>query len=147
MQLCAALPTLDVAEGALDAIFNVYKQLLPLLGGYLTYAGQLHHARLEVLLNKLGEQELETLEQRAAVCGLLLIAALQLKYSHPACTSGQDAEWFENKRTRGNGRREAPTPAKHSELHENDKIQVANRCAAYYMWKNKIFAASIWPSG
>ncbi len=77
-----------MAEGALDAIFRTYKQLLPLLGGYLTYAGQLHHARLEVLLNKLGEQELETLEQRAAVCGLPLFACCCLIFKsvlHDLC--------------------------------------------------------------
>jgi hypothetical protein len=35
----AALPTLDIAEGALNKLIDTYKQLLPRLGGYLTHAG------------------------------------------------------------------------------------------------------------
>ena len=62
-----ALPTLDIAEGALDKIFSIYKELLPQLGGYLTHAGQLHGGRLEALLQRLALLEQETLEQRAAV--------------------------------------------------------------------------------
>jgi hypothetical protein len=36
---CAALPTLDIAEGALNKLIDTYKLLLPELGGYLTHAG------------------------------------------------------------------------------------------------------------
>jgi hypothetical protein len=63
----AALPTLDIAEGALDKIFALYKELVPGLGGYLTAAGQLQAGRLEALLGRLAALEQETLEQRAAV--------------------------------------------------------------------------------
>lgn len=69
--LHAALPTLDINEGALDKIFAIYKQLLPVMGGYLTDAGALNAGRLEALLQHLALQELETLEQRAAVCILV----------------------------------------------------------------------------
>ena len=65
----AALPTLDIAEGALDKLFGIYKQLLPHMGGYLTHAGQLHRDRLEMVLQQLANLELETLEQRAQVNG------------------------------------------------------------------------------
>ena len=37
----SALPTLDIAEGALNRLIDLYKEVLPSLGGYLTYAGQL----------------------------------------------------------------------------------------------------------
>ena len=63
----AALPTLDVNEGALDTIFSVYKQLLPEMGGYLVEAGRLQHRRLELLTRHLATLEQETLEQRAKV--------------------------------------------------------------------------------
>lgn len=63
----AALPTLDIAEGALDKLFAIYKQLLPRMGGYLTHAGELHRGRLEMVLHQLAALELETLEQRAQV--------------------------------------------------------------------------------
>ena len=64
--LRAALPTLDINEGALDKIFAIYKKMLP-TSGYLTHAGQLHADRLEALLQHLALLEQETLEQRAAV--------------------------------------------------------------------------------
>ena len=64
----AALPTLDIAEGALDKLFGIYKQLLPSMGGYLTHAGELNRARLEMVLHQLAALELDTLEQRAQVC-------------------------------------------------------------------------------
>lgn len=63
----AALPTLDVNEGALDQILANYKRLLPEMGGYLTHAGRLDLGRLELLLTALGNLELEVLQQRAAV--------------------------------------------------------------------------------
>jgi 5'-3' exoribonuclease 1 len=46
--LSAALPTLDIAEGALNQLIDTYKLLLPQLGGYLTHAGELNHERLQV---------------------------------------------------------------------------------------------------
>lgn len=62
-----ALPTLDVNEGALNTIFDIYKQQLPRMGGYLVQNGQLQHSRLELILLELGKLELEILEQRAKV--------------------------------------------------------------------------------
>lgn len=63
----AALPTLDIAEGALDKIFGIYKELLPAIGGYLTEAGQLNRRRLQMLLDRLSQLEQQTLELRAQV--------------------------------------------------------------------------------
>ena len=61
---------MDIAEGALDKIFAMYKELLPSLGGYLTHAGQLHKGRLQILLDRIGALELDTLEMRAKVRAL-----------------------------------------------------------------------------
>ncbi|WIA37566.1 hypothetical protein OEZ86_014473 [Tetradesmus obliquus] len=76
-----ALPTLDIAEGALNQLIDTYKLLLPQLGGYLTHAGELNHERLQVLLGAVADRELTTLEERAA-----------------------DTEWFESKRGKRGGR-------------------------------------------
>lgn len=65
--LVTALPTLDIAEGGLDALMSLYKQLLPKWGGYLTLAGDLNHSRLEQLLTRLGAMEQEVLQARAEV--------------------------------------------------------------------------------
>lgn len=63
----AALPTLDIAEGALNRIFTIYKQQLAAGSDYLTKAGTLNPAPFEALLKTLAGDELETLEQRASV--------------------------------------------------------------------------------
>ena len=87
--LPAALPTLDVNEGALDLIFSVYKQLLPEMGGYLIQDGRLQHQRLELLLGKLAELELETLEQRASVSLCLVWQEELCVVTQSAICSGQ----------------------------------------------------------
>lgn len=61
-----ALPTVDIGEGSLDSLFSIYKELLPRMGGYLTFAGDLHRGRLELLLGKLAEMEADVLELRAS---------------------------------------------------------------------------------
>ncbi|KAL4438007.1 hypothetical protein ABPG77_004228 [Micractinium sp. CCAP 211/92] len=74
------LPTVDINEGSLDAMFALYKQLLPSLGGYLTHAGELNRGRLETFMRHLAEAEADVLHARA-----------------------EDAEAFEAKRSRGRG--------------------------------------------
>ncbi|KFM26200.1 5'-3' exoribonuclease 1 [Auxenochlorella protothecoides] len=59
------LPTVDIAEGSLETMFDLYKELLPELGGYLTHAGKLHRGRLEVFLHKLANLEAKVLQERA----------------------------------------------------------------------------------
>ena len=59
------LPTVDINEGSLDSMMDLYKDLLPKLGGYITHAGELHRARFEILLKALAEQEADVLEARA----------------------------------------------------------------------------------
>jgi len=57
--------------GSLDAMFALYKQLLPQLGGYLTHAGELSRGRLETFMRHLAEAEADVLHARAEVglCG------------------------------------------------------------------------------
>lgn len=100
------LPTVDINEGSLDSMFQLYRQLLPSLGGYLTNAGELHRGRLEVFMKALADQEADVLELRA-----------------------QDAEEYESKKSsrseRGGGKggpawASAPMPKKASELDADD---------------------------
>ena len=52
------LPSLDIRDGALDYLFNVYRRLLPGLGGYLTdHGGVVHLDRVDVILAEVGAIE------------------------------------------------------------------------------------------
>ena len=66
------LPTLDIAEGALNKLFSVYRDLLPSLGGYVSGdngGGTFNPQRLEYILEVMGEQEQQVLEERAKAGG------------------------------------------------------------------------------
>ena len=59
------LPTLDIAEGALNNLFDIYRQELPTLGGYLTHEGSFDAARAERVLARLALLEGDVLLERA----------------------------------------------------------------------------------
>merc|ERR1712238_435282 len=52
------LPSLDIRDGALDYLFNVYKRLLPSLGDYITnHGGQVNLSHVDVILAEVGNIE------------------------------------------------------------------------------------------
>lgn len=52
------LPSLDIRDGALDFLLEVYKDILPSLGGYLTSpGGNLNLEQVDVILGRVGEIE------------------------------------------------------------------------------------------
>ena len=52
------LPSLDIRDGALDYLFNVYKRILPSLGDYITnHGGQVNLSHVDVILAELGSIE------------------------------------------------------------------------------------------
>lgn len=54
------LPSLQIREGALDALVFIYKNLLPSMGGYLSKGnGELNFTNVDVLLNDLTKLEEE----------------------------------------------------------------------------------------
>jgi 5'-3' exoribonuclease 2 len=53
------LPSLQIREGALDAILVIYKNLLPSLDGYLTNLGQITYANADVLFRDISKLEEE----------------------------------------------------------------------------------------
>jgi 5'-3' exoribonuclease 1 len=62
------LPTLDIAEGALNTLFSTYRELLPTLGGYVSGddgGGTFDAKRLEVILERMGEMEAKVLADRS----------------------------------------------------------------------------------
>eukprot|EP00740_Mantoniella_antarctica_P005588 CAMPEP_0181353082 /NCGR_PEP_ID=MMETSP1106-20121128/2649_1 /TAXON_ID=81844 /ORGANISM="Mantoniella antarctica, Strain SL-175" /LENGTH=360 /DNA_ID=CAMNT_0023465677 /DNA_START=107 /DNA_END=1186 /DNA_ORIENTATION=- len=59
------LPTLDIAEGALNTLFSTYRDLLPSLGGYVSGdagGGTFDAGRLERILAVMGQLEQQVLE-------------------------------------------------------------------------------------
>jgi 5'-3' exoribonuclease 2 len=52
------LPSLDIRDGALDFLFNVYKRVLPSLGDYITnHGGQVNLSHVDVILAEVGAIE------------------------------------------------------------------------------------------
>ena len=58
------LPSLDIAESAIDVMFNMYKEELPKMGGYLSDGGNIHTNRLEHMMTLLGEREEQVFSDR-----------------------------------------------------------------------------------
>jgi 5'-3' exonuclease len=49
------LPSLDIRDGALDFLFNVYKRVLPTLGDYITnHGGEVNLSHVDVILAEVG---------------------------------------------------------------------------------------------
>lgn len=52
------MPSLDIRDGALDYLFNVYKRILPSLGDYITnHGGQVNLSHVDVILAEVGSIE------------------------------------------------------------------------------------------
>jgi 5'-3' exoribonuclease 2 len=52
------LPSLDIRDGALDYLFNVYKRILPTLGDYITnHGGEVNLSHVDVILAEVGSIE------------------------------------------------------------------------------------------
>jgi 5'-3' exoribonuclease 2 len=61
------LPSLDIRDGALDFLIEVYKDLLPSMGEYVTSpGGNVNLGQLDVLLSKVGEVEDQVFQTRKA---------------------------------------------------------------------------------
>lgn len=60
------LPGLHIHEGALGRLFQIYKRVLPKAGGYINEDGNLHTARLAMILSELSQFEQEHFEQEFA---------------------------------------------------------------------------------
>ncbi|KAI9591910.1 XRN 5'-3' exonuclease N-terminus-domain-containing protein [Syncephalis fuscata] len=58
------LPSLEIREGALDALVAIWKRVLPLMGGYVTEDGFINLARAQYLLTELGKIEDKTFRDR-----------------------------------------------------------------------------------
>lgn len=56
----------DIADGTLNMLMSLYRELLPSLGGYLTSKTHIHRARTELFLQEAARREPLYFEQRAA---------------------------------------------------------------------------------
>ncbi|KAG2392063.1 hypothetical protein C9374_013548 [Naegleria lovaniensis] len=58
------MPTLDIKEGSINTMIEIYKKVLPKLPGYLTELGDVHLDRVEQFVKSLAEQEASMMQQR-----------------------------------------------------------------------------------
>ena len=59
------VPHLDIADGSLNLMMNIYRDIMPKLGGYLTNKDQLHLPRIELFLQEIARREPLYFQQRA----------------------------------------------------------------------------------
>ena len=52
-----SLPNLDIAQGALNTLITIYKNLLPIFGGYLTTGANINFQRFDMLMKTLAQYE------------------------------------------------------------------------------------------
>ncbi|WRT68404.1 5'-3' exoribonuclease 1 [Kwoniella shivajii] len=60
------LPDLHINEGALERIWGIYKEILPVAGGYLNEHGTISLPRLQLMLDKLAQFEIDNFEEEYA---------------------------------------------------------------------------------
>jgi 5'-3' exoribonuclease 2 len=58
------LPSLEIREGAIDALLKIWKSELPRMGGYLTNHGKVDLARAQVILDGLAKNEDSIFQKR-----------------------------------------------------------------------------------
>lgn len=58
------LPSLEIREGAIDRLVNIYKRCLPTMGGYLADSGFVEMSRVQRILQELGGVEDEIFRKR-----------------------------------------------------------------------------------
>ena len=59
-----SLSALDISEGSLDALIDLYKKLLPQMTNYITEAGKIYWNRAEPFIKMLGDHEHESFKKR-----------------------------------------------------------------------------------
>lgn len=59
------LPHMDIADGSLNLMMNVYRDMLPDLGGYITSKSSIHLPRLEMFIQEISRREPLYFQQRA----------------------------------------------------------------------------------
>jgi 5'-3' exoribonuclease 2 len=58
------MPTLEIREGAIDLLTELWKKSLPQMGGFITHDGEVDFSRAEAVLSELGDLENEILSRR-----------------------------------------------------------------------------------
>ena len=113
------LPTLDIAEGALNKLFATYRDLLPTLGGYVSGddgGGTFNPARLEKILTVMGEMEADVLAERSRDA--------QANEDRKA-RKASGGRGFGGNDGNGNGRGRGGKKASRSELDADEKFRAA----------------------
>ena len=58
------LPSLEIREGAIDALLKIWRAELNRMGGYLTNHGKVHMSRAQIILEGLAKNEDEIFQRR-----------------------------------------------------------------------------------
>jgi len=59
-----SLSALDISEGSLDSLIDLYKTQLPLMTDYITKSGQIYWDRAKPFIEMLGKHEVDSFRMR-----------------------------------------------------------------------------------
>jgi 5'-3' exoribonuclease 4 len=62
-----SLPHLDISDGSLTFMMDIYRDMIPHIGGYLTNGNQLHLARIELFIQEISRREVLYFQHRAII--------------------------------------------------------------------------------
>ena len=138
------LPSLDIRDGALDYLFNVYKRILPSLGDYITnHGGQVNLSHVDVILAEVGsiedyvfsmkheneEREKERREQFKArkkrLNGRSLDDPTTAIQKQPPKVMGRAARILEKQKNEQSLKKESKVKIKSSHMKSRDNLQAA----------------------
>ncbi|PXF46409.1 5'-3' exoribonuclease 4 [Gracilariopsis chorda] len=86
------IPHLDIAEGAINLMFRIYKHMLPTWGGYLTQGHRLHPERLESFLGRISQSETQYFEHRSETDGVPEYSTIDYRRKYYELKFGFDVE-------------------------------------------------------
>lgn len=90
------LPSLDIRDGALDYLFNVYKRILPAMGDYITRSG--------------GNVNLKHVDVLLAEVGSIEDYVFSMKHANEQREAERREQMKENRKRQRSGQKQAPPP-------------------------------------
>eukprot|EP00762_Andalucia_godoyi_P001681 ANDGO_07122.mRNA.1 5'-3' exoribonuclease 1 len=116
-----SLPTFNIGEGSLNDLFDIYRQVLPELGGYITLGANVDFARLSVFLQNCVDNETQSLKDMSRDLSWLENSKETMSFrALEAQRAEEDAKELAELQKTGSATSDSITSASTSVPHEED---------------------------